>query len=77
MTLNRLVAEGAETSGVEGGFLHGMATSGTLPQDSLTAHFPFRELGCTFSYPYVPTRRGLSPWDPVAIRRSAISGTVG
>ena len=41
MTLNRLVAEGAEMSGVEGDFLHSVATSGTLPQDSLTAHFPF------------------------------------
>ena len=43
MTLDRLIAEGAETSRVEGDFLHSMATSDSsmLPQDSLTAHFPF------------------------------------
>ena len=61
---------------MEGDFLHSMATSSNAPAGLTDSTFPFRELGCTFSYPYVPTRRGLSPWDPVAIRRSAVSGTV-
>ena len=29
-----------------------------------------------FSYPYVPTQQGLLLWDPVAIQRSTVSGTV-
>ena len=58
MTPDRLVAKGAEMSGVEGDFLHGMATSSSqhAPTGLIDSTFPFWELGCTFSYPYVPTR---------------------